>query len=135
MPTYLITEVERKKDIEMHGKAMVIYNLRFESGEQAELKQLLATPPPAMGSTLEGVIQQTQWGPQFKKDKKGDYGSSNGGGGWTPKKEKEVNQEALLKVSVEHIRNMLYAKQITETSEDELWGHATRLREKVEGLS
>src|ERR1700685_4766511 len=150
MTAYTVELAEEKKHLPAKGdySEKVIYDVLFSDGSNAEIFQNVGTPPPARGDGLEGTIAPGNFpgaGPKCTKDKGAGSpsgasgGASNargsGGGGWTPKKEKEVTMQATLKVAVALLQVRAYQKadEVPYTNE-ELWNHATLLREKVEAL-
>jgi hypothetical protein len=74
---YTIERATFNKEVETKYGTMKLYDLTFETGEQAELMQKPETLAPTMGQTLEGTIESTQYGNRFRRLK-----PQNAGGGY-----------------------------------------------------
>lgn len=72
-------------------------SLEDAEGKQvaAELSQKPETPAPTIGSTIEGEVEQTQFGPRFKKAQQG-FGGPGGGRFNDPETRKEIIRQNAL---------------------------------------
>lgn len=70
---YKITSSAKLKDRETQYGPMTDYMMMLtdenNASVAAELSQKQSTPAPVAGATISGTIEQTQYGPKFKKDK------------------------------------------------------------------
>lgn len=82
MSAYTITAVsaETRKYDTQFGQ-MISYKLKLEGVDGVvELGQKTTTPAPQQGQVLQGHIEETPYGPKFKKEQAQGFG---GGGGFT----------------------------------------------------
>lgn len=83
MPEYTIKDVEIKKELPSFAKGpahVLLLTLQSNGNtEQAEMFAMKSTPMPEVGSKVEGTIEQSDYGPKFKK------AGGRGGGGYKGK--------------------------------------------------
>jgi hypothetical protein len=100
MPTYAVTAAEEKKRVDGKYGPMVVFNLRLKGPDgiehTAEWFTKATTPLPAPGTSLEGDLEDGQYGKSFKKAK-----PANGFGGREPRDsgriERQHSQEMALR--------------------------------------
>lgn len=108
MPTFTVQAAAKKKDIPDSGRgAKQVIVLTLVDGDQppviAEWFTAAATPIPTTGSTLEGTVEPSEYGPKFKKA----GGFSGGGGGGrprTPEERKSIQMQHAQKCAVDALR-------------------------------
>jgi len=100
--TYKATNVTKLKDRQSDYGPMIDYMLVFESGEAAQLSQKATTPAPKVGDVLEGTIEQSNFGPKFKKAK-----PAFGGNG---KQDPETSKQIIRQNSLTNAVNYCTAK-------------------------
>ncbi len=80
MPDYIVKSAVKKKDLEARGNyaAKTLYLVELDGQPKAvELSLKAGSAAPAPGDKLTGTIEESQYGPKFKKE----YGGNGGGGG------------------------------------------------------
>jgi hypothetical protein len=92
MPTYTVTGSIQKKDLPdaQNGPAQVIgLNLQDQQGMaiNAEWFTKATTPLPGPGSQIEGTIEESPYGPKFKK---ASAGFGGGGGARSPEDKRSI---------------------------------------------
>lgn len=76
---YKVKALGPSKPVQGKYGELVIYQIQFEGREDwIELSQKPTTPAPTVGQELEGDIENTQYGPRFKKAQKAFNGGSSG---------------------------------------------------------
>jgi hypothetical protein len=101
MPTYAVTAAEEKKRVDGKYGPMVVFNLRLKGPDgiehTAEWFTKATTPLPAPGTSLEGDLEDGQYGKSFKKAK-----PANGFGGREPRDsgriERQHSQEMAIRL-------------------------------------
>jgi len=107
---YTIKAVAKIKDRPSDYGTMTDYMLTFDNGEAAQLSQKQTTPAPVEGSKIEGAIEQSTWGPKFKKVQK----AFGGGGGRQQDPEVQnyiIRQNALTNAVAYVLGKAAYMKQ------------------------
>jgi hypothetical protein len=108
MPTYTVIEVspEVRDWQSAQGGPMKAYRmlLRDQTGQdipQVEWSRKPNSSPPVVGEVLDGTLEQTSFGPKFKKAQ-----AMNGGGprGRDPRDSKRIAVQASHKVAVDILR-------------------------------
>lgn len=96
--TYKITGSIKTQDRQSDYGMMSDYAISFESGETAQLSQKQTTPAPKVGDILEGTIEQTKYGPKFKKAQKDGFN-----GRQDPETRKEIIRQNSLTNAVTYM--------------------------------
>jgi hypothetical protein len=111
MPTYTVTAAEEKKRVDGKYGPMVVFNLRLKGPDgiehTAEWFTKATTPLPAPGTSLEGDLEDGQYGKSFKKAKPAN-GFSGGGGAkdayWEAKEQRDI--EGIVRMGRAHSQEM-----------------------------
>lgn len=93
MPTYLVENATKKKEIEGRNGPLAIWELQLKDGESTvtcELAQMATTPAPYAGQSVEGAIDHSgPYGAKFKKASRSQT-QSNGGFQRDPKESASI---------------------------------------------
>lgn len=80
MTAFTVKAASKKKDVDGKHGPMQVIALTFDDGTQAEWFTKASTPVPAPGSTLDGELEDGQYGKKFKKAFAGGGGGRGGQG-------------------------------------------------------
>jgi hypothetical protein len=70
MPSYTVASCTvENPDVHTRFGPMIAYKLAFTDHSYAEILQKPETPAPEVGDVLEGHIEESEWGPKFKRDR------------------------------------------------------------------
>lgn len=107
-----VQEVLDAKDKDLPGKGMFTsYKLKLQTGETAELFQRKDSVPPKAGDSIDGTLEQGQYGLKVKKNAK------LGGGGFRPRDPKEtaaIQRQHSQSVAVEFLKAKVAAGALEE---------------------
>lgn len=139
---YTLTSVEQADRYTTEHGQFQAWEVGIEEDGTAKTAQLSTkiqqdgtTKGPVVGEEIDGTISASAKGLKLKKNFQNAGASPrSGGGNWSPKKEKEVTQQAMLKVAAEFLKIRSATNPDEPVTNDLLWNHATLLREKVEAL-
>lgn len=106
MATYKILTVSPAGDFQGRGGKMLKYLMSLEDEKGvtaiATLNQQEKTPAPVVGTTIEGSIEQTSFGPKFNKETNNPNftgGAKSGGYVPNPKDTESIENQVALKES------------------------------------
>jgi hypothetical protein len=140
MATFTIRDVEKRKQFTTkHGSTLQSYGLTLEDGEKqlipVELNQKLETAEPVIGATIEGTVEDGQYGKKFKKEQANSSGGFGGGKGRDPKMEAQIRHMHAQKcaLSYAHLRQA-QGKLPDKFELRDLFLIASRFREDVEAV-
>lgn len=105
MATYTITAAEKKKEIEGKNGPLIVYTLSLGDKDRsvdAEVLQKPSSPPPEVGSQVEGTLQDTEYGWKFRRAKP----AYSGGGGRDPKETASIVRQHSQHMALLHIEGM-----------------------------
>lgn len=108
MPTFTVQAASVKKQIPDSGRgAKQVINLTLAEGDQppviAEWFTAATTAIPSVGSTIEGTIEPSEYGPKFKKA--GGFGGGGGGGrSESPETRRSIAMQHAQKCAVEALK-------------------------------
>lgn len=91
--TYEVLNASKLKDRESQYGQMTDYMLVFKDGSAGEMSQKASTPAPKTGDTLDGTIEDTQYGPKFRKTKQA---GGFGGQAYNPEREASIIRQNSL---------------------------------------
>jgi hypothetical protein len=101
MPNYTVTAAEEKKKFDGKYGPMVVFTLRLKGSDgiehTAEWLTKATTPLPATGTSLEGDLEDGQYGKSFKKAKPANGFS---GGGMSPERQAAVQRQHSQEMAI-----------------------------------
>jgi len=121
MADFTITAVDQNvREYEDKYGPKKAYNLKLEGPNgpaSAQLSQKPTTAPPTVGQTLSGHIEQTEYGPRFRKDKpQGGFGGQGGGGfKKDPVTEARITRMHAQKVAIQYASMKAQLGQLPES--------------------
>jgi hypothetical protein len=114
MPSYTITAVQPEPRAwnSTKGGPMLSYRvtLRNEQGAEkpnVEWARKATSPAPAVGQTIEGTVEDGQYGPKFKAAQQMGGGGGGGGRPRDPAERRSIAMQASQKVAVDAVRACL----------------------------
>lgn len=100
MATYTVQSASQKKTVDGKYGPMQVIALTFSDGTEAEWFTKATTPLPAAGSTLEGDLEDGQYGKSFKKAKPAGGFSGSGGSAkdayWEAKEARDLRNDRRM---------------------------------------
>ena len=139
MSTFTIRGVEKRKQFTTkYGSTLQSYALTLEDSDkqfvQVELNQKVETAEPAIGTQIEGTIEDGQYGKKFKKMlQSGAPGP--GGKSMSPQTEMQIRHMHAQKCALQYaILRQAQGKLPSEFWLDDLFKIATEFRKDVEAV-
>jgi hypothetical protein len=137
MATFVIRGVEKKRQFDTQHGTFQAYALTLEAADKslvtAELVQKPETAQPAIGASVEGTLEDGQYGKRFKKDRA--PGAPGGRAPVDPKRETRITHMHAQKcaLSYAHLRQA-QGKLPAEFGLQDLFIVAKKFREDVESI-
>lgn len=139
MASFTIRGVEKRKQFTTkHGSTLQSYGLTIEDSEKqivhVELNQKPETAEPTIGATIEGTVENGQYGQKFKKDQ-ANSAAVGGKAPMDPKREARICHMHAQKcaLSYAHLRQA-QGKLPEEFGMGDLFKIAKMFREDVESV-
>lgn len=109
MATFTLTEIEKVKDIDNppeKGGPATVYRLTFEEDpRRPEFYATAKTPVPKPGDKVEGEIEESNFGPKFKRA--GARGSSGGGFKRSPAENRKIVRQHSQEMALRREANLI----------------------------
>ena len=119
MPTYTVKAINRQKNWSGKFGDMVSYYCLLENGEgnqaEVELAQKVSTAAPQVGQSLEGTVENGEYGKKFKKAQPAGGGFRGGPRPDDPATRDSIERQVAVKAAAE-----VFAGQNKLPSEDEI---------------